>query len=368
MQSVQDRLRRKGCIRGIRSGNSYLASLWYILLFGLALATTVSFLGRGLPPAGDSITEMKLAGFQKYGRDCNVMIMGSSVSFHGINPEQFDRFTAKSGLSTRTFNMGMPGTHLAENYHVLQSIAQQAPTQLRWILIEADMIARVHDQGYYLNPKNIAWHDIETLGLLAPYFSELDLSTNVESQALWRNSVVTLYNTLGVGRGVPLTEQLIGFELNEKDRERWMGSAKNGHRYVSKNPGEDDKYIRQRYLDDPEKFRRKLRHMIHSKKPLKEPRISALPHFQRLEALAKTMGARVIFYTLRGDYTGCDSAALAGAGKLDSLLRLDDALRYPELFDPKYYYDGIHFTSMGAKHFTTYLAQAFLANERRASQ
>lgn len=334
-----------------------------ILFFGVTLVLTVLFLGRQLPSAEDSITRVKLAGLRSHGADCNVLVIGSSISFHGLRPKSFDAANGEAGVETRTYNMAMPGTMLGESYHLLQRIAEQQPEQLRWVLIEADGVVRIHGGGEFLSPKNIAWHDPESLPILIAYPEGLDLTMKVRGRYSWRNTVVTAYNALGIGRATPWVEESLGLSWKGLDRVRWLGPARDGFRPVTWNPDESSRYIRQRYLERRGYYHRQLKQLTLSRPDVADPRPSAIPLFERINLLADQMGVRVIYYTLRGAYEGRDCVAMAASGQIETLLRLDDAERFPELFDNAYYYDGIHFTSKGAEFFSSYMAQEFLASE-----
>lgn len=345
-------------------GNTLPGTFRNGLVFILALVACTLLLGRVLPPAGDRITAIKTAGLSQHLGDCNLLVLGSSASYHGVNPAVFDAVAAEEGLLTRTYNMAMPGTCLAENYHILERIAGDPPEDLRWILVEAESVMRVRNSGYFLTAKNIAWHDVSTLRLTVPYIAGLELDPLVELKTHWRNGVSLTYNLLGVGRGLPWVESSLGLGVADEELARWLGPARNGFRPVSTDPDQWDLKSRDFFVKNPGHFGHRMRLLVERRVPVGEPSKTALPYFQRISDLAKSMGARVIFYTLHGSYVGRDVIAMAQAGDVDSLLRLDDKRRYPELFDIEYSYDGTHFTEEGADALSRYLAKAFVRDER----
>lgn len=337
-----------------------LESLRCVAIFAVTAWLCVRGLDAVLPSGGDVATEIKLEGLEHRRANCDLLVLGSSQVFRGFEPVIFDETTAGSAVPTQSFNMGMPGTTPAESYSILRRIAADPPTNLKWVLVEADGVARVNDQGTYLTAKSIAWHDLATIPLLVDYFGDLDLAWDVRAKALWRNVVGCTYHELGMGRGVPIVEGGLGLGPKEEDRYELLGPLGDGFHTIIDNPGPGARSRRNHYLANRKEIHKRWRQRVAGRVRPKDPMLSALPFFKRLEELGDSMGVQVLFYTRVGSYDGRAIVDLAEAGLVRHLLRLDDAEAYPEVLDPAYLYDNSHYNRRGSKIFSRYLAQAFV--------
>lgn len=347
---------------------SWAVGLRNVAVFLSVSLATMRALDSILPAGGDPIIGAKIDGFRGRMADCNVLFLGSSILHRGLDPAVFDATTAAAGLETRSFNMGVPGTFLVESFYVLQRVAEEAPPKLQWIVVEADGIAKVHNDGLFLTDKYIAWHDVATLGYLTDYVADQELSWADEAGVRWRNTVSCGLCLLGVGRGLPWLDEGLGVGFGEEEWARWLGPAGDGFCTKMDDPAGETAVRRLRFLENRQVFERKWRRKIRSREPSGPPLLSAVPFLRRIEELAASMGARAIFYTRTGSYYGADVVALAQAGLVDTLLRLDDAQKYPEVLDPAFTFDGSHYTRKGAVAFTRYLAELFSEHVERRSQ
>ena len=334
-----------------------LTRLRDLSLFVLSLLLTGLALDRILPPMERASLKVKLDQFARNKDDYNALLVGSSQSFRGFDPSLFDECLQRAGVPARSFNLALPGAQMSETHAYLERVAELRPANLRWVFVEADWIANLCSSGDYLNVKNLAWRDWECTRLLWQYFAGLDeVPLEVELGAYWRSLVGLVYHTVGVGRGVPWVERALGVGVDAQEARRWLGPRGRGHENLddAQNP-----LLGQTRLVTEEELRRADREIREQRAQHFEIPVnaSAEAFFHEVERVVRSMGAEPIFFSYRGDSLRSDAVALDRARKLHRLLRFDDPARFPELFDVRYRFDGLHYNRAGAERFTRYFAQ-----------
>ena len=349
-----------------RSGRAPLPVLRFLLLFVFTAAISTWLLGRVLPPVQIDALRVKLGALAVAQPPYDTIVIGSSMTYRGFEPEVFDAENLEAGIATRTFNLGLAGTHMAEAYEILRRVGELRLEGLRYVLIEADSIARLRDEDMAMTAKYIAYHDPATAWAEWNYLAALTADPVELWLARWRRLVATAYRQLGVGRCVPDIETALGMGVGKADRENWLGPRGDGFQALDDDRTRGVLQRRRQFERLRQAHDRDLRRMS-LKAPAVEHVPSALRFFERLEELGRHLGVEVVFFSIRSGYLGGHAVGLAQAGQLDNLLRFDDDQAYPELYDASYTFDGLHFDRAGAKIFTRYLARAF-AEQQRASE
>lgn len=332
--------------------------------FLLCLATaglTLFVLDRILPPMGEQIADVKLSAFAERMDEYDVLVLGSSQSYRGFDPSVFDRHTREAGLETCTFNLGIPGTGLAEAHGLLRRVADLEPANLRWVLIEAERIIAVGEEdGAFLTRKSIALHDLETTALVWPYLGQVDRPTSKRWTARLGSLLSLGYRFAGVGRGIPWIEETIGMGVTEEQREDWLGPLENGYQSLEDAEGEGIANRRRDFLERRGRYETLMKRLYSKPTPSGRPDATALPFFARIERLVQSMGAQPIFFTIRRGFIDGDLDALARDGEIEVVLSFDDAQRHPELYDVELTFDGMHFNRYGSTVFTECFGAEFV--------
>ena len=306
------------------------------------------------------MARVKLDRIAKEKDEYTAILVGSSQSYRGFDPTIFDQRLAEAGVPSHSFNLAMPGAQMAETYEYLKSVSALEPANLRWVFIEAEWITKLSDQEEYLTVKNIAWRTPETTALLIPFYWLYDVPLDTKLGVCWRSLVALVYHVLGIGRGVPWVEEALGVGASELDVRNWLGSEGNGYQRLEHVKGPN---ARRRQFNTPkQKANAAAAIRARSTRRLREGHSApeAEIFFRRIENLVRSMGAEPVFYTFNGDFVRSDAVALQRAGKLDNLLRFDDPVRFPELWDVEYRYDKSHYNREGAVAFTNDFADEFL--------
>ena len=129
------------------------------------LVALAAFLGtaavchRLLPfPAIDNITP-KLRFFAAHKDEWDTLFVGTSRFEHQLEPEIFDRQTARGGRPTRSFNLSVDGMHPPENFYVLEQVLKEKPRHLKWIVLEFGDIESRPGKGAADTRRFVYWHD-----------------------------------------------------------------------------------------------------------------------------------------------------------------------------------------------------------------
>lgn len=329
------------------------------LLLFLAVAALTSFgLHRLLPPVGVHQVDFKLAAFAERKDECNVLVVGTSQTMYGVDPTVFDARMQEHGFETHSFNLGIQDAGLAEAYVHLRRIAELEPAKLRWLLVEAESIMRVGDDGDLLTPKILRMMDPATVALLWPYYGEVEPRLDRLARARWRAVIGCVYHVLGVNRCSHWIERALGMGPTDADRALDIGPRGDGYARM-------EDLDRVSIAERPQKYATKKRHMLRRVLEITQTEgdtpasPTARPFYERIQELAREMGVELVFFTIRRGVHASDALPLAREGAIEALIRFDDPHHFPELYDVDMTFDGGHFTAEGARIFTRYLADAF---------
>ena len=187
---------------------------------------------------------------------------------------------------------------------------------------------RVGDDGVFLTPKIIGMTDPETAALLWPYFGEVEARPRRLYSACWRTLVSAAYHVAGVGRGIPWVEDALGQGVTEEDRRHELGPLGDGFRTLEDGEREPIETRPTRYARKRREFDRRIRELETVDESNEAAHPSALPFYRRIEELGRSIGARVVFFTIRRG-AGQSDAPGPGARRRDR--ELDRVRRPPAL-------------------------------------
>jgi len=284
-----------------------------------------------------------------------MLFLGSSRVYRQLNPGLFDDQMAARGLTTVSYNFGLPGMGFFEELYLAERIADAPPPGLRWLLIELLDPTKEQDEVNRLSRRNIEWHTpaLAWFALRAALLSErpgrerLDLAVEHLELLALRSS--------NAGLAIPALEQLLeggapgedpsphGFLPLTLDRSATTLARRDSfERDLAANP---------RYLE--ERVREVMEHET-SPSPLVRARMRALT--ARLEAA----GIRPIFFlSPPATRNNSDWRRLHEEGVLPDLIALDDPEEYPAFsLDASIRFDKNHLDRAGSGRLTRLLAEA----------
>jgi hypothetical protein len=123
---------------------------------------------RGLKeffPAHD-FSAKKLAHFASQKDDVDLIFLGSSLTYRGIDPEVFDQTIAKQAIGFRSFNLGAPNQSVAQSLLLTQALLDLKPKKLKWVIL--DINSRFAETNFG-DQASLAWHTFEETLFLSKY-------------------------------------------------------------------------------------------------------------------------------------------------------------------------------------------------------
>jgi hypothetical protein len=190
-----------------------------LVVFVAAFAVTRGMIDRAAGWEPDGEVAIKLAHLEEHGDDYEVIFIGSSRTFRGVDPGAFDARMAELGIELRSFNLGIQGMFAYELEAVLDRVVAMDLTSLRLILVAPDVFQADLETEITSSPRVVAWHDpAETAAALRRALDQprtrpnkdvvvtLDvLAPDVEVRRAGRRSVVNeIENGFASGRFVRL--------------------------------------------------------------------------------------------------------------------------------------------------------------------
>jgi len=309
-------------------------------------------LGGGDVPA--SRREIKFREFARHKDEYDTLVFGSSRTFRGFDPENFDRLTEAAGTPTRTFNFGIPGARVMEIDRLLERIERLEPARLRWVFVDPERFQVLVDDENALSRAVIDWHDVARTRLICSYAVDGEEQLSRAWRRVRPHLVAAAYNLLGVGRGLELSDQLLGFEPDPETILETLGSRGDGFP-VRDNAGPRHR----RFLRQIEVYH-ELVEAYRAQEPAPgPPSPQAVQAFAGIARRVRALGAEPVFLTQPGLYRQDDLIQAAEAGEVGTLWRYDDPDRVPGLYAPEARFDANHLNQHGAELFTELVARDF---------
>ena len=337
--------------------------------FAGGLVASTWLLRPGLPAGGppDERVEIKLAHLAAHPDRYDTLFVGSSRTFRGFVPAEFDAVTAEAGVPTRSLNLGVPGNRALETQRVLERVRRIQPDGWRTVFVDPEGFEVLLDEGNYLARAVIDWHDLPTTLLVTEYIRANDEGSGAGSERrragtrekLRLHAVACAYNLTGVGRALPWVDRLLGIAPDPVWLAETIGPDADGYAPQQREQRKGFKRQAQDYLDrvgDLEDQNRAL-------DPDAEPAPQPAETFRRIQERIEALGARAVFVAQPGMYLNRDLVLAAERGRIDTLLRFDQPSRFPELYALEARYDFNHLNPSGARRFSRALARAYVELE-----
>ena len=325
------------------------------------LLLLVSGIGYLLPYYwGNHIFKTKVTYLNKASIEPNTLFFGSSRIYRQLDPSVFDKTTG----TTRSFNLGTPGTYFFETLFLVEEFIKERDHKIENIFIELQPVVPVSASNtssakgtYYLNQK---WYN--------SVISFFDNNTNLTEEEKttisknYRNCYIN--HLLKVNWINQLASDFIKTKILKYD---YLGKVKNGYYSLDahmKNAIYEKGYKRRNamFLRDTTiltKQKKKILTAYQDNKSL--PNMEYLQALQAFATAAKANGVDVFYIIaprLRYDF----EELLATSSKLEPshLIDLAHPDLYPEFYTAKYSFDRDHLNKEGAKLFSKEIATQFI--------
>jgi hypothetical protein len=348
--------------RGIR-----LAAL---LLVGFA-ATTAAL--HALVPWPDEYgLRAKLEWFEERRDDFDVVFVGSSRVFRGVDPRAVDEELARAGYAWRSANLGVGGMSAYEIDYVLRLVVDRAGPRLKWLVVEGrDWDPDSYFLGNTYSPRSVGWHDLEGTrrALRATWTSAKPTSSKWRST--WTHLELAGMKLLNVGEGRRIVQNLVGTSADPLHRSlaREELERARGFQALDDLAGDEARAWRTAMIEHPEKLRERIQNVRGWNKNGLDVRLYdvASTHAQRDAVRAR--GARLAVLLPPSSEGTPAMKRLAEYGEIEHLLDYNDPDRWPRFFELDARFDWQHLNAVAADEFSRLvgarLAELQSAEERR---
>lgn len=303
----------------------------------------------------------KLRSLRENPSEFNTLFVGSSYVYREISPATFDLVTASRGVSTRSFNVGIPGMDPPETYFVIDRILQDTPGRIDYVVLELDYFREQVRPRLVHTRRFDYWHDAERTIDATRGLAESAMPVEKRVKDASRHAEAFARRFFALGRGRVLVGEL--FARPGADVPEALGSNGDGFRSLDEEEGkrfaarrgffaafEEDRYDEKLAIlaagGDPEG----------ESEPVGQVDVEALTRTLRR---IRERGARPILLV-----PPCLSARTAllrlrDSGVVADVLAFNSPSEYPTLYDPVYRYDVGHLNAEGATEFSRLLAERF---------
>ena len=271
-----------------------------------------------------------------------VLFVGSSVVYHGVDPVQFDReVAAGGGPRVHSFNLADSGAFPPETYYSLRRFLDLKPERLRWVVLELRQL----DPGILSDLRGterfVSWHDFEHTQLVLDELRSRPEKPDCRQLELEHLSACGVRST----SAAPGLQSALFKKMRYRIGASLPADPRNGFL-----PQGSEKSIS---ADEAARFTSGVQRLRDRRQ---RQSLSAV-HYKALERLVADVhraGAELIFLE-----PPCPDLDLYGFGDVPGkspVLRFQDPVGYPELFLSADRYDALHFRPAGAARFTSALA------------
>jgi hypothetical protein len=127
-----------------------------VFVAAFALARGLIDRAAGWEPDGE--VAVKLAHLEEHGDQYDVIFIGSSRTFRGVDPAAFDARLSELGTDVRSFNLGIQGMFAYELEAVLDRVLSLDLASLRMVVVAPDVFQADLETEITTSARVVAWH------------------------------------------------------------------------------------------------------------------------------------------------------------------------------------------------------------------
>lgn len=334
------------------------ATLFLAVLFA-ALALLQPYSPLRYPP----MLRDKVEYFERHKDEFDVLILGSSAIYRGIDPVLFDAELARRGHDLRSFNLAQPGMRSHHTDMLLRQVFATKPARLRWVLLDQPGWNWVMRERNHFTGKEIAWHSVDQTLSMSRTILLTDAPARERADRVLLHLKHMALKYLQVGQGVDYIAGLRRrFEepLPEPDRlalDRGFLPLDRDVEGLGERPREAGRY---------RQFHQNLGPYYEEIEALRASRSQegSLEHYNvgavlRQIELIERFGATPVYVIPPVLEPHLPLYRLAASGEIPRLVAYNDPDADWPLFDPDNRFDRAHVDEQGAKIWTAMLAEDF---------
>lgn len=335
-----------------------LAGPTLCLTLGAASFLGVATLVRATVPWPDPILlRPKMTAFERVKDDVEVVIIGSSRSFRGIDPVALDDRLAERGHPLRTWNLAMGGMRRHEAAGLLRRVLALEPARLRLVVVEWGPWEATFDAPRNVwTDRSVFWHDGVGTRLAVAGALEEETPWSERLTAAGTHVALFLHRLSSYGRALDVfaartgadgpTNRLQARVVRDMIRRRGYRA----HGVVSPAPHAPG------FLAELDEWAAEVARIDREN----DISIATAPAAARaldvqLEAI-RAAGAEAIFITGPGAEATPEAHSLARAGRLELFFPLNSPSRHPVLYENERHFERLHLNDAGAEAASRLLA------------
>lgn len=344
-----------------------LATLANVLVFAVVLALVLRAERHGFESLPGFVLEesgppaIKAAHLRADQGRIDFLFLGSSRVYRQLNPAVFDARMAELGAPVHSYNLGLPGVRFYELLYLAESLLEEHPPALRWVVLELSDPRPPLEGANLLSRRSIEWHTAPVTALAVRDTLEASgsLAERWEDAGLHVKDFFLRSGNLGLGApalvtrfwpmGVPEDVTQGGFLPFDLD------------------PARSTRKRREEFLEELQANPRLLRERVREIRP--GPEVTPLPArtaaaVRRLVRRYRAAGIEPLFLLCPpADRDNRDWEGAREAGVLPNLFALDDPRQYPQFYlDLSVRFDLNHLVKEGGNELTRMLADEVAAH------
>ncbi|HED66060.1 MAG TPA: hypothetical protein ENJ09_10965 [Planctomycetes bacterium] len=307
--------------------------------------------------------------FDRVRDEVDLVFLGSSRFYRGVNPRIFDKRVRNRGgeelAGLRSFNLSLNGMGMVESIERVRELLESNPARLRWIVLELTDLDPVYLERNRMGPRMVAWHSARATidALRVVWSTDRSLRSKFEESLAHLAEFGTRMSGRGAGPRAVLrlagiespfidAPNFNGYETREQQLawgKAWKTAAGAG---ATRGAGDPDE-------EEAERHRREVEERRASAPKDLPPAHAAV--LGELVELCRTRGVEPIFVLAPVSGPNRLARIAQRAGVLPTLFAYNVPREHPELFQRALFRDESHYNDDGARVFSRALADDFLA-------
>jgi hypothetical protein len=333
-------------------------------LVALALAAfevTAALLRARTPWPEEYGLRAKCEYFAEHRDEFDLVFLGSSRFFRGIDPRVVDAELAARGLTVRSFNFGLGGMRRFEGCFVLDRALELRPARLRWVVVEGEpWDASADFLGNTWSSRVVMWHDWEhtRLALQSVALEPAPLAQRLSTG--WTHLQLCAMRFQNMGQGQRIALDLLGRSYDPWGRGLSAADVERaaGYQAYEEIAGDARNVWQEQLAARPEHAREIMDGIVaQNAAPPRLERVN-LAALRAQQAAIRAAGARMIVVTMPASRGSPDEAALHARGDVPVLIELNRPDRDPRWWSAEARFDDLHLSRTGAVALSRALATA----------
>ncbi len=328
-------------------------------LTGLAIATflaTAAAIRGAVPWPEEYGLRPKGEWFLDHKDEFDVLFVGTSRTFRGIDPRVVDAELAAAGVSgahgpLRSFNFGVGGMLRFETDYVLDQLLAERPARLRVVVVEGDPWDPATD---FLNntwsSRSVFWHDFERTRLALHSVQLMDIPLGKQWSMSWIHLQLFAMKMFNMGQGTRIPASWFGESVDPFQRSLSYAQIAEAAGYqpyeafTAPGPTTWDQQLDR----DPEHARSIMgRVRTSNERPADLERYN-LRALEAQKARIRGAGAAMVVLLIPADLGGSEEEALAQRGDVEHLIDFNRPELYPQYWARGARIEDFHLTRPSA--------------------